>query len=145
MAYFRKFLGMKSEDETPVPSKPPLTEKEISNAQMYFLRGGQTPSNQDIANYLKRNINDVNKFFNDVRQKRNERVLGVATTQPKSFFNPFFPLNQGNQGNQGNQESSNFPIYKNSGGRRTNKNKKNCKKLSRRRSNKKNRKSMKRK
>ena len=133
----RRALGM-TKDETPVPSKPPLTEKEIIDAERYFFtevftEKGKVPSNQDIANYLKRNINEVN----DVRREINERFLGLAT-QPKkaTFFRADFLRNQ---------ESSNFPVYKNSGGRRTNKNKKNCKKLSRRRSNKKNRKSMKRK
>jgi len=139
MDYLRKVLGMKSKDETPVPSKPPLTEEEINEAEMSFLGEGKPPSNKDIADKLERTIEEVN----DVRRKMNERLLGVATTQPKAnFFRPSFPRNQ-------DPESSNFPIpYKNSGGRRTNKNKKKHKKLSRRRRHyhsKKNRKSMKRK
>ncbi len=63
MAYFRKFLGMKSEDKTPVPSKPPLTEEEIRKAEMFFLvKEGKVPSNQQIADKLGRNIEEVNVF-----------------------------------------------------------------------------------
>jgi len=140
MEYLRRALGrMKSKDETPVPSKPPLTEEEINKAEMSFLGEGKLPSNKDIADKLERTIEEVN----DVRRKMNERLLGVATTQPKAnfFFRPSFPRNQ-------DPESSKFPIpYKNSGGRRTNKNKKKHKKLSRQRRHhsKKNRKSTKRK
>lgn len=138
MEYLRNLMKSKDETPVPVPSKQPLTEEEIYKAEMFFLGKGKTPTEEEIANKLERNIKEVN----DVRRKRDERLLGMATTQPKAtFFRSSFPRNQ-------DPDSSNFPIpYKNSGGRRTNKNKKKHKKLSRQRRHhsKKNRKSTKRK
>jgi hypothetical protein len=64
MDYLRRALGMKSKDETPVPSKPPLTEEEVFNTERnhFLIKGLQNPSNQQIAEILGRTIEEVNVF-----------------------------------------------------------------------------------
>lgn len=59
MDYLRRALRMKS--ETPVPSKPPLTEEEVFNiVDDYRIRDLPSPTNQQIAVILGRNIEEVN-------------------------------------------------------------------------------------
>jgi hypothetical protein len=111
-------------------NKTPLTEQVINETVSDLITNGTSnPSNQEIAEKLGRNTDEVTAFRQGIKEKL-----------PKYNFNPSFPRDQ--------KAKWPFPIppTMNGGRSKTNKNKKKHNKLSRRRrqpDSKKNRKSMK--
>jgi hypothetical protein len=134
------FRGLFNKSEKPVPPPPPpLTEEEITNTVLEFSKkGNPNPSNEEIANMLKRTVEDVEAVRIKIKKPLpksplfNSRYFEFSGPLPLTQYNPLEP-------------HSNWLSSKKEGGRKI-KNKKKHNKLSRRRrqpDSKKNRKSMK--
>jgi len=144
-----------SKGKTPVSSVPPLTEKEVyDTVDNLRIHGVVNPSNQQIADILGRKIEDVttfrpigaklHKYYEDDYKTGQEipppsRAISLESSKKMEITRENDPTRA---------KYFNALLLNNRlqlAGRRTNKNKKKYKKLSRRRIHKKNRKSMKRK
>jgi ABC-type Zn uptake system ZnuABC Zn-binding protein ZnuA len=154
MAFFR---GLFSKDETPAaaPLRRPLEEKEVDDVVQVFLTEGiPNPTNQQIADKLGRNVEEVTNFrpigkklptyYDDDYGKTGQESLSSRAISPENVkrMQETDPIRAKYLSTLVKEKKLKL------GGRRTNKNKKKHKKLSRRRRHhhsKKNRKSIKRK
>jgi hypothetical protein len=151
----------KGETPAAAPLRPPLEEQEVYNIVQDFLTEGiPNPTNQQIADKLGRNVEEVTKFrpigeklpryYDDDYGKTVQESLSSRAISPETVERMQATVKRMQKTDPIRAKYLNALVLNNRlqlGGRRTNKNKKKHKKISRQRRHhsKKNRKSMKRK